>query len=351
MRHGRASAPLNQPPPAGSGDAGQQAIRVPTSQQPVLSIIVDCEEGFDWSRPVQGTPYDLDSISQLFRIVERTRALGAKPTLLTTYPVMNDDGAWRAIAPLLESGDISFGAHLHPWVTPPFGEAATMANSYQGNLPPAIEAGKVETMVELVRRRTGTAPTLFKAGRSGFGALTAKILVEHGFQVDHSYMPGFSYAAQGGPSFSAVSSDPFFFQAGAGLLEVPDTGGFVGLARSLGPGLFPHINTPALRGLKLTAALARGGLMNRIPLTPEGVSQTEARRLTRQMHADGLRIFQLSFHSTSLVPGGTSYVPDAAAVTGLLNWLESYIIFFTGTLGGTVVTPPDILAIARANTV
>ena len=327
----------------------RREVRFPQTRRPVLTVVIDCEEGFDWSRPVQGTPYDLDSIARLHRVAERVRKLGVTLTFMATHPVLQDTAAWGHLAELVASDDAILGAHLHPWVTPPFGEAPTVFNSYQGNLPREIEAAKVRTLVDGLVARTGRRPTLFKAGRSGFGPHTAAILAEQGFEIDLSFMPCWTYEAQGGPSFVDVASDPFFFEVPgqAALFEIPDTAGFVGGARRLGRRMFPLVDTPGFRRLRVPAALSRSGLLNRIPLTPEGVSQTEARRLTHQLHADGLRVFQLSFHSTSLVPGNTSYVADERGVTGLLDWVEDYITFFTATLGGAVVTPTEILDAAR----
>ena len=347
---------MTSAPVAGGGKATIRAIHYPAELPPVLTIIVDCEEGFDWHHPVRGTPFDLVSIGRLPRLIERTSKLGAVLTLMVTYPVLQDDTAWRHLAALVATGGAVLGAHLHPWVTPPFDEAPTIVNSYQGNLPPELEAAKLATLTEAMRARTGRTPILFKAGRSGFGPATAPILAAQGYEADLSYMPCWTYEAQGGPSFVGMTGDPFFFEAPGvqargrpipPLLEIPDTAGFSGRARALGHRLFPLIDTSPMRHLRVPAILARTGLLNRVPLTPEGVPQPEAQELTRHLLADGQRVFQLSFHSTSLVPGGTSYVRDDHDVTTLLDWIDDYIRFFTTQLGGTVVTPLDVLAHAR----
>lgn len=311
----------------------------------MLSVVVDCEEGFDWNRPVRGTPYTLESMRRLHRIDELCRRLGAAFTYVVTYPVLDDEEAWGAVAEVAAGGHAVLGAHLHGWVTPPFGEAATLANSFQGNLAPGHERAKIAALAERMRARTGVRPTVFKAGRSGFGPATAANLLAEGFLVDLSYMPHFDYGAQGGPSFVEASPEPFFFPpdaSGGRLLEIPDTAGFLGLLRGAGPGVFPRLDTPFLRGLRVPGVLARGGLLNRVPLTPEGVTLEEARRLTSLLHAEGQLVFQLSFHSTSLVPGETPYTRSEGDVGGLLDWVEGFVGFFRGELGGEVGLPLDI---------
>lgn len=312
---------------------------------PLLTVVVDCEEGFDWASPVRGTPFTLESTRRLHRVAALCRRLGAPFTYVVTYPVLDDEEAWGAVAAVDAEGHAVLGAHLHGWVTPPFGEAATLANSFQGNLAPGHERAKIAALAERMRERTGVRPTVFKAGRSGFGPATAANLTAEGFAVDLSYMPHFDYGAQGGPSFLEASPAPFFFPAdasGARLLEIPDTSGFLGLLRGAGRRVFPRLNTPLLRALRVQGILARGGLLNRVPLTPEGVTLEEARGLTRLLHAGGQRVFQLSFHSTSLVPGETPYTRSERDVVRLLDWLEGYVAFFRGALGGEVVSPLEV---------
>ena len=72
---------------------------------------------------------------------------------------------------------------------------------------------------------------------------------------------------------------------------------------------------PQLRG-----ALSRTGLLDRIPLTPEGVSVSEAIRGIDTAIAEGLPVLVLSFHSPSLVPGNTPYVGDDAQLDEFYDW-------------------------------
>lgn len=324
-------------------------IRLPVATQPLLVISIDCEEGFDWRYPVRGTEFDLTSIAQLPRVADRLRRHGARLTCVATYPVVDDDATWAVLEGMAARGDAVLGAHLHPWVTPPYDEAPTRFNSYQGNLEPKLEAAKVARIAGRIADRTGGRPTLFKAGRYGFGPSTAAALAEAGFEIDLSFMPFWDYEDEGGPSFVDIGSDPVWLEmadgAGPALLELPHTAGFVGLGRRWGAQAFPRMDTKALRQLKVPSAFAWAGLLNRIRLSPEGVTLGEAKRLTERLLEDGQRVFHLSFHSTSLVPGLTPYAQTEAEVEQLLGWLDAYVDHFTGRLGGQVVTPHEVRAV------
>jgi hypothetical protein len=91
---------------------------------------------------------------------------------------------------------------------------------------------------------------------------------------------------------------------------------FCGLLRQNGGWLY-HVlwRVPRLRGV-----LARLGLLERVPLTPEGVGLSAALRAIDAAIADGLPVLVFSFHSPSLLPGHTPYVRDNEALDRLYDW-------------------------------
>ncbi|HVP86291.1 MAG TPA: glycosyltransferase, partial [Rhizomicrobium sp.] len=93
------------------------------------------------------------------------------------------------------------------------------------------------------------------------------------------------------------------------------------------------------RTLRLPAVLARSGLLERIRLTPEGTTLIEAKRLTRRMHAAGHKVFAISYHTPSLVPGNTRYVRNQSELETFLAWIEGYFEFFFTEIGGEATTP------------
>ena len=331
------------------GDIRSTSItpRLPAEQTPLLSIVVDCEEEFDWRYPIRGTPYSLRSVRPLRRVAETLTKQNAPLTIMTTHAIIEHDESWRDLDAVSRDCGAAIGAHMHPWITPPFLEEPTLRNSYQGNLSREAEARKIESLLAAISARTGQPVRLFRAGRYGFGRSTAEFLAERGITTDLSFMPHFDYTDTGGASFTAVSCDPFWFSDDKRLFEFPMTAGFTGWMKGRGATLFEKFNARSLRFLRLPSVLANSGLLNRIRLSPEGVTLTEAKALTRSLHAQGHRLFHLSFHSTSLVPGATPYVATDDDAARLTTWLTDYVDFFHRELQGQVVTPDAVEACAR----
>lgn len=90
-------------------------------------------------------------------------------------------------------------------------------------------------------------------------------------------------------------------------------------------------------------ALSRLGLLERIALTPEGVSSEEALRGIDIALDDGLPVLVLSFHSPSLAPGYTPYTVTRADVEALYSWLEVVYARLTAC-GVTTCKVTDIIA-------
>jgi hypothetical protein len=66
--------------------------------------------------------------------------------------------------------------------------------------------------------------------------------------------------------------------------------------------------------------LSRLGLLERIPLTPEGVTAEEAIRGIDIALDEGLPVLVFSFHSPSLAPGHTPYVRNAEDLDAFYDW-------------------------------
>src|SRR3546814_19014716 len=62
----------------------------------------------------------------------------------------------------------------------------------------------------------------------------------------------------------------------------------------------------------VAGALARTGMLSRIPLTPEGIGAQEAIAATDGLLREGAPVLNFSFHSPTLEPGHTPYVREEA---------------------------------------
>ncbi|MGH7822501.1 MAG: carbamoyltransferase N-terminal domain-containing protein, partial [Candidatus Binatia bacterium] len=236
--------------PEGMVIVSRKPSRFLPSQPPALIVVVDTEEEFDWSAPFDRRATSVEAMSEIGRFQDVCERFAIRPTYVVDYPVATQSSGFGELRDLQRSGRAVIGAHLHPWVTPPFEEAVTAGNSYPGNLPRELESGKLRTMVEAIGATFGSKPTVYKAGRYGFGANTAELLRGLGFQIDLSFCPPFDFRADGGPDFSAVTNEPFWFDGDAhAVLEIPNTGAFVGALGSAAghvyrprrpPGACPH---------------------------------------------------------------------------------------------------------------
>lgn len=317
-------------------------IKVPPETAPVLCVVIDTEEEFDWRAGFDRRATGVTALRAVGRAQRLFEEFAVRPTYVVDYPVAAQAEGSAVIKGFVDAGSAEVGAHLHPWVSPPHDETVCARNSYPGNLDADLEAGKLRVLAERITTAFGKPPAIYKAGRWGFGPHTATILERQGFEVDLSVSPPFDYSADGGPNYAGFSAHPYWFGAGRRLLGLPMTGSFVGLLRHRGHRMYPVVNRDRWRRARVPAILARMRVLDRLALAPEGMTLAEMRRLTRALLADGLRIFVLSFHSPSLQPGWTPYVRTEAQLEGLYDSLRRYLEFFLGDLGGSSRTPLEI---------
>jgi hypothetical protein len=305
---------------------------------PELLVVVDTEEEFDWTKPFDRDSTGTRSIPAQARAQALYEEMGIVPTYVVTYPVACDPVAVAYLKRLQDEGRAEIGAHLHPWVTPPHREDVSVRNSYECNLPAALERAKLEALTDAIESSFGRPPTAFKAGRYGFGPNTAEILADLGYRVDCSMLPRSDLRGDGGPDFRHAPDEPFWLNEAAGLLEVPVTTGFMGLVPSLGRAVSSWFDSPRVARLRLPGMLSRSGLVTRSRLTPEGVSAAEQCRLLDALVKQGRRTFSLVYHSPSLAPGNTPYVADETELARFLASLAQVLTHFRDTLGGSFTT-------------
>ena len=307
---------------------------------PELAIVVDTEEEFDWSKPFSRSSVSTRAIpaqARAHRIYDRFAIV---PTYVVDYPVATDPAAAAFLRGLGEAGRAEIGAHLHPWVTPPHEEEVSTLNSYHCNLPPELERAKLTALTEAIAAGFGARPTIFKAGRYGFGAATGRILADLGYRVDCSFVPHTDFSADGGPDFRGRPDRVHWLPEG--LLEVPLSVGFLGALPGLGERTAGLFDSPAAARLRIPGALARSGLVARSRLSPEGTPPGEQCRLIAAMIARGHRTFTLTYHSPSLAPGHTPYVRDDADLDRFLAAIEQVLSFFRDEIGGSFTTLGEI---------
>jgi len=279
-------------------------------------LTVDTEEEFDWGKPLGRESHGLDHLPRLAKFQEFCENEGVCPVYLIDWPVATSALAADILREPVAKGRAEIGIQLHPWVNPPHDEEVNQRNSFPGNLPPELERSKFLRLRQVIERNFDAVPQIYRAGRYGAGPNTGAMLSESGIAMDSSVRPRFDYSAEGGCDYRRHPLEPYWLDPEHTVLELPLTTVFWGMLRQQGETLYPLMwRVPALRGL-----FARTGLLERIPLTPEGITVAEAIRGVDIALDDELPLLVFSFHSPSLRPGHTPYVRDEDDLDVLYEW-------------------------------
>ena len=317
-------------------------VRVPSAERPILTVVVDTEEEFDWSGPFSRSNTRVDAMRHVERLQAVFDEFSVVPCYAIDYPIVAQPAGYECLRKIYADGRCEIGAHLHPWVNPPHEEQVNTRNSFPGNLPRDLERRKIEVLNKKIEAVFGERPIVYKAGRFGIGANTEGILEELGFEVDVSPMAGFDYSEEGGPNFEQAPLIPWWFGDERRLLCIPGTGALVGILGPFALSCYRACNRAPLRALKIPGVLARLRLVDRLRLSVEGYSLGEMKRLTRFLVGQGVRVFSTSLHSSSMLPGSTPYAKDESDLREILQRLRGYLEFFTRELAGRTMSPGEL---------
>ena len=307
-------------------------------------LTVDTEEEFDWTKPIAREEHTVLTVARLAKFQEFCEGQGVVPVYLVDYPIATSHAAVEILRPAVAAGKAEVGVQLHPWVSPPHDEHVNERNSFAGNLPRELERAKFRGLRDAIETNFGAAPLMYRAGRYGVGPNTADILSEGGIAIDSSVRSCFDYSSQGGPNFREFPVRPYWLNRASGLMELPLTTVYWGLLRQMGAWLYPQMwRVPRLRGV-----LSRIGMLERIPLTPEGVTIEEAVRGIDIAVDQQLPVLVFSFHSPSLAPGFTPYVRTEDDLDALYDWWRQVFAYLKqrGVTPTTVRELVDTAALA-----
>lgn len=284
-------------------------------------ISVDTEEEFDWDGPFQRSGHTNVSVGKLERFQSFVEKYAIKPVYFVDYSIVESDEAAAFLKSVTITDSASIGVHLHPWINPPFEEEINNHNSYAGNLPKELEEAKIVALRAAIEEKTGKRPIIYRAGRYGVGPNSIEILAKHGFVIDSSVRSRFDYSDQSGPNFAHIGPEPFWLDRKRGLMELPLTSVFSGMFRKQGDFLSPLFNRSNLA----RALLSKSKMLERVPLTPEGVSAREAKEAIDVALDDKLKLLVFSFHSPSLSTGHTPYVQTSDDLNRFYDWWREVI--------------------------
>ncbi len=298
---------------------------------PRLVVSVDTEEEGLWGGRYPTVGNTTENLRALPGFQELCNRFGIRPTYLIDAPVLDDSAAVDRLAAWQELGDCEVGAHCHPWCNPPFEETVTPRETYLCNLPEDLQRRKLAWLTETIRDRIGRPPTSFRAGRYGLDALGAKILADLNYKVDSSVIPFMDYTLTGGPNFEDAPLDPYWIgddlckpAASGDVLEVPVTVGYSRRNFASAHSMRLRASRHPWRRLRAVGLLDRTGLSRRIKLSPEQATANSLERLVDVLLARKAKSLVLMFHSSSLLAGGSPYVPDDAALQRFYSRLEKF---------------------------
>ncbi|MBM3736428.1 MAG: WalW protein [Acidobacteria bacterium] len=320
----------------------QTRVLYPTGWKPVLVVVIDTEEEFDWSAPLNPQSTSVRAMASVLKAQRIFDEYGIRPTYVIDHPVASQPAGSAPLQEIAASGRCEIGAHLHPWVNPPVEEPVNLYNSYACNLPAPLAREKLRRLGAAISATFGFPPRSYKAGRYGISAAMIPALKEEGYEVDLSTAPPFDYRGDGGPDFTRSQPDCYWLGGKNEMLEIPTTGAFVGWG-PMAPRLrFAQASTRLGEKLRIPGILSRLGVVDRLRLSPEGFTSEEHRKLTQFLVDRGVGVLTFSFHSPSLEPGHTAYVRSQADLEDFLGKFRRYFDYFFGQLGGRTMTALEV---------
>lgn len=283
---------------------------------PLFLVTVDTEED-NWGEYACRHP-TVENLRELPTFQTLCERYGIRPTYLVNYPVVTSD-LGRGILDELRARKAGFGAHCHPWNTPPVEEQVGPYASFLSNLPATLVQQKLHRLTEAITLAAGERPTCFRAGRWGVGPGVTTALHALGYRIDSSVSPFVDWSAEGGPDHSAHPRTAYRFHPETPFRPDP-TGPMVQIPATIG--FWQRDQDRAMARLRLARRVPRVlravGMADRLRwatlrwLSPETASGKDMVRLARTLLQQGARYLNLTFHSTTLLPGRTPFVATAA---------------------------------------
>jgi hypothetical protein len=320
-------------------------------------ITIDTEED-DWGE-YRTSGFSVENIGIIPRLQALLDRYGAIPTYLATYPVVTSDAARAVFLDILARNGCEIGAHCHPWNTPPFEEEISARHSMICNLPYSTVVKKIAALQNAITESLSVVPCCFRSGRWGFGPNVAAAIHKLGFRIDTSVTPFIDWTVYAGPDFRTAPFRSYRFSPSdiqslapdGGLLEVPPTIGFLQKNYELCRRVIKWRRIASR--LRVMGMLETARLVNLRWLSPELSSGEDMVALAKTALLARASCLNMTFHSTTLLPGKSPYVQSLAALDSFLGKIEMVLEFAAHE--GMVFAPlsralEDIAAPARVAT-
>jgi hypothetical protein len=314
------------------------------SAAPAVLLGIDTEADDQWSARGR-RELSVRNAQELPKLQSLCNRFGVRPSYLVTYEMATRDESAHLLRAMAAQGRCEIGAHLHPWTSPPFRPEDVAGHSYPHQLPLSLLDRQLTELTATIKKHLGVRPTTYRAGRNGFDARSIPILERLGYTVDTSVDPLFNERRKGGMAFAGAPAQPYRLDyhdvtrpGSAQLLEVPITSATLpALPKALEA---VYAKLPPLRW---RAALRRLGLRP-VWLRPSYSPLADMLALADRLAAQGAACFNIIFHSSELLPGGSPYTPDAASVERFHVALSRLLEHLTSRLRAVGMTYAEFAA-------
>ena len=301
--------------------------------KPAVLVGIDTEADDQWSaegrrRNEVRNALRLPALQALF---ERH---GVRPTYVVTWEMATRPESVAVLRELVAGGRCEVGTHLHPWSSPPFRPEDLRDHTYPHNLPPELLERQLTELTQAIRENLGVQPTTYRAGRNGFDGRTLPLLEQLGYTVDTSVDPLFNERRKRGMVFAGAPRQPYFPDYAdvrrpgrSRVLEVPITSATRPFLWKPLEALYTQLPPLPWRGALKRAGLRAAWLRPSYTPLPEMLAFADALQARRQP------CFNVIFHSSEILPGGSPYTPDEPSVRRFLDDLERLLEHLTQRLG------------------
>ena len=310
---------------------------------PAVLVGVDTEADDQWSAAGRRA-LSVRNAERLPALQALCDTLGVRPTYLVTHEMATRAESVAVLRSLFATGRCEIGAHLHPWSSPPY-RPEDQDGRYPHQLPTDLLRRQLRELTETIEQGLGRRPTSYRAGRHGFDERSLVILEELGYTVDTSVDPLFNERGKGGPAFAGAPLRPYRPDYGdvrrpgtARLLEIPVTAATTPPLPKALERLYASLPPIPYRGAFKRLGLRAVWLRPSYTALPDMLSF--ATRLARQ----DVPCFNILFHSSELLPGGSPYTPDQPSVDRFLDHLRRVLDHLTGRLGAVGRTYAEFAA-------
>jgi hypothetical protein len=303
------------------------------SAAPAVLVGIDTEADDQWSASGRERN-EVKNAARLPELQELCDSFGVRPSYVVTWEMATRDESKGILRELSASGRCEIGAHLHPWSSPPFRPEDLRGHTYPHNLPPELLERQLGELTAAIEENIGVRPTTYRAGRNGLDGRSLPLLERLGYSVDTSVDPLFNERRKGGPAFTGAPLRPYrpdyddVRRPGRSkLLEVPISAATLPWLPKPLEALYATLPPIPYRG-----AIKRLGLRP-VWLRPSYSSLPDMLAFASRLAAERVPCFNIIFHSSELLPGGSPYTPDEASVRRFTDDLRRLLEHLVGRLG------------------